>query len=74
MLKKLRISFWICSLSMIIFVGFLLGIISEILHYDYPLLLLVAYAGLYFSPLAIFLLLIDIMRSLLLNPDESAAE
>jgi hypothetical protein len=61
MLKKLRISFWIYGLSIIIFIVFFVGILSKIFHYTYPVLLMVAYAGLYFSPLAILLLLIDII-------------
>ena len=59
MIKKLRLSFWIYIISLILFGIFLLGLVLEFFHFSYPVLLLIVYAGAYFSPIAIFLLIID---------------
>ena len=61
MIKKLRLSSWIYYISLVFFVLCILGIISELLKYTYPILLYIVYIGAYFSPIALVLLLIDII-------------
>jgi hypothetical protein len=61
MIKKFRLSFWIFNISLVFLMIYIVGTISEALHYAYPILLIIVYVGGYFSPVALLLLFVDII-------------